>query len=56
MIAMKSYAARNSALVIQSGVLFVLAVTCGLVLPDRLGAQTRTNLAGSVTSESMTAL
>jgi len=56
MIAMKSYAAKNAALVIQGGVLFFLAVTFGLVRPDWLGAQTRTNLAGSVTSESMTVL
>jgi NitT/TauT family transport system substrate-binding protein len=56
MIAMKSYAAKNAAQVIRGGVLFFLTVTFGLVPPDGLGAQTRTNLAGSVTSESMTAL
>ena len=56
MIAMKSYAAKNAAQVIRGGVLFFLAVTFGLARPDGLRAQTRTNLAGSVTSESMTAL
>ena len=47
---------RNSALIAPVGVLIVLAVALGLALPARLAAQTRTNLAGSVTSESMTAL
>ena len=36
MIAMKSYAAKNAAQVIRGGVLFFLAVTFGLVLPDNL--------------------
>jgi hypothetical protein len=36
MIAMKSYAAKNAALVIRGGVLFFLAATFGLVLPDKL--------------------
>ena len=47
---------RNSALIAPVGVLIVLAGALGLALPARLAAQTRTNLAGSVTSESMTAL
>ena len=53
---MKSCAARDSGPVIQFEVSIVLAVIFALVLPARLAAQTRTNLAGSVTSESMTAL
>ena len=53
---MKSYAVRNSVPVIRVEVSIVLAVIFALVLPARLSAQTRTNLAGSVTSESMTAL
>ena len=53
---MKSCAARDSGPVIQFEVSIVLAVILALVLPVRLAAQTRTNLAGSVTSESMTAL
>jgi len=53
---MKSYAVRNSSPVIRVGVLIFLAVMFGHALPGRLAAQTRTNLAGSVTSESMTAL
>ena len=36
MIAMKSCAAKNAALVIQAGVLLFLAVTIVLVLPDNL--------------------
>jgi hypothetical protein len=36
MIAMKSYAAKNAALLIQGGVLLFLAVTFGLVLQDKL--------------------
>lgn len=47
---------KNCALVIRVEVSIVLAVIFALVLPTRLAAQTRTNLAGSVTSESMTAL
>jgi ABC-type nitrate/sulfonate/bicarbonate transport system substrate-binding protein len=38
----------------QTGLLLLLCVTCGVVSP--LAAQVRSNLAGSVTSESMTAL
>ena len=53
---MKISAVRNSVLVIRVGVLVLLAVMFGLERPPRLAAQTRTNLAGSVTSESMTAL
>jgi len=53
---MKSYAVRNSVPVIRVGVFILLAVMFGHALPGRLAAQTRTNLAGSVTSESMTAL
>lgn len=47
---------KNCALVIRVEASIVLAVIFALVLPTRLAAQTRTNLAGSVTSESMTAL
>ena len=43
MIAMKSYAAKNAALVIQGGVLFFLAVTFVLVLPDKLAALIQIN-------------
>jgi len=53
---MKTYAVRNSFPVIRVGVLIFLAVMFGHALPGRLAAQTRSNLAGSVTSESMTAL
>jgi NitT/TauT family transport system substrate-binding protein len=53
---MKSYATENYAPVIQVGVLVVLYTMLGLALPAPIAAQTRTNLAGSVTSESMTAL
>lgn len=53
---MKNYAVRNSVPVIRVGVFIFLAVMFGNALPGRLAAQTRTNLAGSVTSESMTAL
>ena len=42
--------------VIRVEVSILLAVILALALPARLPAQTRTNLAGSVTSESMTAL
>jgi ABC-type nitrate/sulfonate/bicarbonate transport system substrate-binding protein len=55
-MAMKSYAVRNSVPAIRVEVSIVLAVIFALVLPARLPAQTRTNLAGSVTSESMTVL
>jgi len=53
---MKSYAARNSALMVRVGVLLCLAMLFGPALPGRLAAQTRTYLAGSITGESMTAL
>jgi len=41
MIAMKGYAAKNAARVIQGGVLFFLAVTFGLVRPDGLAPRTK---------------
>ena len=53
---MKSHAVRNSVPVVRVGVLIFFAVLFGHVPPGRLAAQTRTNLAGSVTSESMTVL
>jgi NitT/TauT family transport system substrate-binding protein len=53
---MKTCAVRNFVSVIRVEVSIVLAVIFALALPVRLPAQTRTNLAGSVTSESMTAL
>jgi NitT/TauT family transport system substrate-binding protein len=53
---MKTCAVKNSFPVIRVGVLIFLAVMLGFTLPGRLAAQTRSNLAGSVTSESMTAL
>ena len=53
---MKTYALRNSVPMIRVGVLIFLSLIFGHALPGRLAAQTRTNLAGSVTSESMTAL
>ena len=53
---MKTCAIRNPVSVIRVEVSIVLAVVFALALPARLPAQTRTNLAGSVTSESMTAL
>ena len=53
---MKSHAVKNSVPVIRVGVLIFFAVLFGHVPPGRLAAQTRTNLAGSVTSESMTVL
>ena len=53
---MKTCAVRNSVPVIRVGVSIFLAVMFSHALPGRLAAQTRTNLAGSVTSESMTAL
>ena len=53
---MQTCAVRNSVVVIRVEVSILLAVIFALALPARLPAQTRTNLAGSVTSESMTAL
>ena len=53
---MKIYAVKNSVPAIRVGVFIFLAVVFSHALPDNLPAQTRTNLAGSVTSESMTAL
>ncbi len=53
---MKTCAVRNSMAVSRLEVSILLAVIFALVLPARLTAQTRTNLAGSVTSESMTVL
>jgi len=53
---MKMSTTRNSPPVIRVGVLVLLAALFGQALPMRLAAQTRTNLAGSVTSESMAAL
>jgi NitT/TauT family transport system substrate-binding protein len=53
---MKSYAAGNYAPVIRVGLFVVLYAILCFALPAPIAAQTRTNLAGSVTSESMTAL
>ena len=53
---MKTRSVRNSGPVIRVGVSIFLAVMFSQALPGRLAAQTRTNLAGSVTSESMAAL
>jgi ABC-type nitrate/sulfonate/bicarbonate transport system substrate-binding protein len=53
---MKTCAGRNSAMPIRVGVLVLFAVMLAHALPGRVAAQTRTNLAGSVTSESMAAL
>ncbi len=53
---MKTCAVRNSGPAIRVGLFIVLAVLFSCALPARLTAQTRTNLAGSVTSESMAAL
>src|SRR5438309_5522319 len=53
---MKTCPVKNSGPVIRVGVFIFLAVLFGHALPGRLGAQTRTYLAGSVTSESMTVL
>ena len=53
---MKTCAVRNSVPVIRVGVSIFLAVMFSHALPGRLAAQTRTNLAGSVTSETMTVL
>jgi NitT/TauT family transport system substrate-binding protein len=53
---MKTCAVRNSVSAIRVEVSIVLAAIFALGLPARSPAQTRTNLAGSVTSESMTVL
>jgi len=53
---MKTLSVRNSVPVIRVGVSIFLAVMLSHALPGRLAAQTRTNLAGSVTSETMTVL
>ena len=53
---MKTLSVRNSVPVIRVGVSIFLAVMLSHALPGRLAAQTRTNLAGSVTSETMTIL
>jgi len=53
---MKTLSVRNSVPVIRAGVSIFLAVMLSHALPGRLAAQTRTNLAGSVTSETMTVL
>jgi NitT/TauT family transport system substrate-binding protein len=53
---MKSYAAGNYAPAFRVGLLVVLYTILCFALPAPIAAQTRTNLAGSVTSESMTAL
>ena len=50
------YPTTNSARFIRIGVLIFLTLISNHTLANRLAAQTRTNLAGSVTSESMTAL
>jgi NitT/TauT family transport system substrate-binding protein len=53
---MKTRSVRTSGPVIRVGVSIFLAVMLSHALPGRLAAQTRTNLAGSVTSETMTVL
>ncbi|MGE5219622.1 MAG: ABC transporter substrate-binding protein [Chloroflexota bacterium] len=53
---MKTRADGNSAAAIRVAVLALLAVLLSQIFPVRLAAQTRSNLAGSVTSESMAAL
>jgi len=53
---MSIYPAKNSVPLIRIGVLILLTVMFDHALPGRLAAQTRSYLAGSVTSESMTAL
>ena len=53
---MKTCAARIDGRMIRLGIFIILALTCAQLLPSRLTAQTRSYLAGSVTSESMTAL
>ena len=52
---MKTCAARIAGRTIRSAIFIIFALTC-TQLPTRLTAQTRSYLAGSVTSESMTAL
>ena len=52
---MKTCAARIAGRTIRSTIFIIFALTC-TQLPTRLTAQTRSYLAGSVTSESMTAL
>lgn len=51
---MKNRFCRTFRARVQTGLLLLLSVACGAVSP--LAAQVRSNLAGSVTSESMTAL
>src|SRR6185437_15244032 len=53
---MRSYLAGNSAPLGRVGVLLFLALLLDHGFTSRLAAQTRTNLAGSVTSETMTVL
>ena len=53
---MKTCAARIVGRMIRSAIFIILALTCAQLLPTRVTAQTRSYLAGSVTSESMTAL
>ena len=53
---MKTCAARIAGRMIRSAIFIIFALTCTQLLPTRLTAQTRSYLAGSVTSESMTAL
>ena len=55
-MAMNACSFRNSVPVIRVGVVIFLAVMFSHGRPGRLAAQTRTNLAGSVTSETMTVL
>ena len=53
---MKTGAARIAGVMIRFGIFIIAALTGVQLLPTRLTAQTRSYLAGSVTSESMTAL
>ena len=53
---MKTCAAGIAGWMIRFGIFIILALTCAQLLPTRVTAQTRSYLAGSVTSESMTAL
>lgn len=53
---MKTCAAGIAGRMIRFGIFIILALTCAQLLPTRVTAQTRSYLAGSVTSESMTAL
>src|SRR6186713_689571 len=53
---MKTCAARIAGRMIRFGIFIILALTCAQLLPTLVTAQTRSYLAGSVTSESMTAL